>query len=60
MKPLASRRSSKAQLADEIAHTLSPAMAEFRRTALEVEYSSQGDTLPGYLYKPAGEGPFAP
>ncbi len=39
-------------------HALAQAMADFRRSAEEVTYPSGQYKLPGYLYKPAGAGPF--
>jgi dienelactone hydrolase len=47
----------KHQLAADQPHTLTDAMAEFRQTAQVVHYQSGGRRLPGYLYKPAGDGP---
>ncbi|HEY2415266.1 MAG TPA: prolyl oligopeptidase family serine peptidase [Pirellulaceae bacterium] len=38
--------------------TLTDAMAEYRKTAEVVHYQSGERRLPGYLYKPAGNGPF--
>src|SRR6476469_2628013 len=38
--------------------TLSDAMAEYRKTAEVVHYPSGERKLPGYLYRPAGSGPF--
>jgi carboxymethylenebutenolidase len=39
-------------------HEFSPALAAFRQTAELVSYSSGDYKLPGYLYRPMGEGPF--
>jgi carboxymethylenebutenolidase len=39
-------------------HEFSPAMAAFRQTAELVSYASGNYMLPGYLYKPTGDGPF--
>ncbi len=38
--------------------TLTPAMTEYRQTAETVYYQSGQYKLPGYLYKPEGQGPF--
>ena len=38
--------------------TLTDAMAEYRKTAELVHYPSGERRLPGYLYRPAGAGPF--
>lgn len=38
--------------------TLTDAMAEFRQTAEVVHYQSGDRRLPGYLYRPSGNGPF--
>lgn len=38
--------------------TLTDAMAEYRKTAEVVHYQSGDRRLPGYLYRPAGDGPF--
>jgi dipeptidyl aminopeptidase/acylaminoacyl peptidase len=38
--------------------TLTDAMTEYRRTAELVHYPSDDRKLPGYLYRPAGDGPF--
>ncbi len=46
------------QMAANETHSFCPAMAEFRKSAIEVEYPSGKLKLPGYLYKPAGDGPF--
>lgn len=48
----------KKALAAGMKHDLSPAMAEYRKTAKEVEYPSGELKLPGWLYTPKGEGPF--
>ena len=40
-------------------HSQSTGIAEFRRTARLVTYPSGQYQLPGYLYKPPGDGPFA-
>jgi len=48
----------KRQLAADERHSLAPAMAEYRQTAEKVEYPSGEFKLPGYLYRPAGKGPF--
>src|SRR5262245_58710233 len=49
----------KEQLATKVEQrTLTPAMTEFRQTAQLVHYTSGEWKLPGYLYKPAGNGPF--
>jgi dienelactone hydrolase len=47
----------KQQLASGQPHTFTDAMAEFRQTAQLVHYQAGGRRLPGYLYKPAGDGP---
>jgi dienelactone hydrolase len=39
--------------------TLTSAMSEFRKTAESVEYRVGGRILPGYLYRPKGNGPHA-
>jgi dienelactone hydrolase len=44
--------------ANQEQRTLTPAMTEFRQTAEVVRYQSGEWKLPGYLYKPAGKGPF--
>src|SRR5256885_4760341 len=44
------------QLAEEQPHTLTEAMAEFRKTAEVVHYHAGERKLPGYLYRPTGEG----
>src|SRR5262245_35635602 len=44
------------QLAAGRPHTLTDAMAKFRQTAQVVHYTAGGRKLPGYLYRPAGEG----
>jgi dienelactone hydrolase len=46
----------KEQLAGEQPHTFTDAIAEFRKTAQVVHYKSGERELPGYLYRPAGEG----
>jgi len=46
----------KQQLAAGQPHTFTDAMAEFRQTAQVVHYKSSERRLPGYLYKPAGDG----
>ena len=46
----------KEQLAAEQPHTFTDAMAEFRKTAQMVHYKAGERQLPGYLYRPAGEG----
>jgi carboxymethylenebutenolidase len=45
-------------LADGSQRSLVPALAEFRKTAEKIEYPNGDLKLPGYLYKPAGKGPF--
>ena len=45
------------QLALNQPRALTDAMAEFRKTAQSVEYHAGGRTLPGYLYRPSGDGP---
>ena len=47
----------KEQLASNQPRTLTDAMAEFRKTAQSVQYQAGGRTLPGYLYRPSGDGP---
>ena len=39
-------------------HEQSDAAKEFRKTAIDVTYPSNGMTLHGWLYRPAGDGPF--
>jgi len=39
-------------------HVQSDAVKEFRKTAVPVTFPSHGLTLHGWLYKPAGDGPF--
>ncbi len=46
------------QMAAAAPHEQSPAIAAFRQTAKIVEYPSGEYQLPGYLYKPEGDGPF--
>ncbi len=46
----------KEQLAAAQPHTLTDAMAEFRKTAVVVHYEAGVRKLPGYLYRPAGGG----
>jgi dienelactone hydrolase len=46
------------QMAAGKPHEFTASMADFRRTAEVVEYPSGQYKLPGYLYKPAGAGPF--
>jgi dienelactone hydrolase len=46
------------QLAADERHSLAPQMAEYRQTAEKVEYPSGDFKLPGFLYRPAGRGPF--
>jgi carboxymethylenebutenolidase len=46
------------QMAAAAPHEQSPAIAAFRQTAKIVEYKSGEYLLPGYLYKPEGDGPF--
>src|SRR5689334_21872747 len=46
------------QLKDNQPRTLTDAMAEFRKTAAVVHYFSDRRELPGYLYRPRGDGPF--
>jgi carboxymethylenebutenolidase len=46
------------QMASAQPHTFCDAMAAFRGTARQVTYPARDDQLPGYLYKPAGDGPF--
>src|SRR5437660_611179 len=48
----------KKQLAENQPRALTPAMAEFRKTAQNVEYPSGEFKLPGFLYRPKGDGPF--
>jgi carboxymethylenebutenolidase len=47
----------KQRLAAGQPHTFTDAMAEFRQTAQVVHYQAGERRLPGYLYKPAGDGP---
>jgi carboxymethylenebutenolidase len=42
----------------EPAHVQSNAVKAFRKTALSVGFPSNGLTLHGWIYKPAGDGPF--
>lgn len=44
--------------AQEPKHVQSEAVKAFRKTALPVEFPSKGLTLRGWVYKPAGNGPF--
>jgi len=44
------------QLAAGQPHTLAEPMAEFRKTAEVMYYLADGRRLPGYLYRPPGEG----
>src|SRR3954468_11433495 len=46
----------KEQLAAEQPHTFTEGMAEFRKTAEVVHYQASERKLPGYLYRPRGEG----
>src|SRR5207253_8369169 len=46
------------QLAKDEPRTLTEAMAEFRKTAQAVKYKSGEYELPGWLYRPKGDGPF--
>src|SRR2546423_1434964 len=46
------------QLAKDEPRTLTEAMAEFRKSAQEVQYKSGEYELPGWLYRPKGDGPF--
>ena len=46
------------QLESDQPHSLVPAMKVFAETASLVKYPSGQYSLPGYLYKPAGVGPF--
>lgn len=39
-------------------HVQSEATKEFRKTAIPVTFDSDGHTLHGWVYKPAGDGPF--
>jgi carboxymethylenebutenolidase len=39
-------------------HGQSEAVKAFRKTALSIEFPSKGLTLRGWIYKPAGDGPF--
>jgi dienelactone hydrolase len=45
------------QLAAADAHTHTEAMAEFRKTAQVIHYAAGERKLPGYVYRPAGDGP---
>src|SRR4051812_17176683 len=49
-------RLEKEQLAAEQPHTFTDGMAEFRKTAEVVRYPAGERKLPGYLYRPRGEG----
>jgi len=42
----------------EPAHAQSNAVKAFRKTALSVDFTSNGLTLRGWIYKPTGDGPF--
>src|SRR5262245_43668569 len=44
------------QLAAGQLRTFTEAMAEFRKTAEVVKYQSDGRELPGFIYRPRGEG----
>jgi dienelactone hydrolase len=46
------------QMAAAEPHSQLPAMAAFRQSAETVKYTSGEYSLPGYLYRPAGKGPF--
>jgi carboxymethylenebutenolidase len=46
------------QMSSQQPHSHTPGMAAFRQTAEEVKFPSGEFTLPGYLYKPPGVGPF--
>jgi len=48
---------SKEQLAADQPHTFTEAMAEFRKTAEVIHYPAGERKLPGYLYRPRGDGP---
>jgi carboxymethylenebutenolidase len=48
---------SKEQLAADQPHTFTEAMAEFRKTAEVIHYPAGEWKLPGYLYRPHGDGP---
>ncbi len=48
----------KKQLNDGAKHSLVTALADYRKTAEKVEYTSGEFELPGWLYRPAGDGPF--
>src|SRR5262245_9564529 len=54
--PLEQAKLETEQLSAGQQHTLTDAMAEFRQTAQVVHYQAGGRNLPGYLYRPAGEG----
>jgi carboxymethylenebutenolidase len=46
------------QMRSAEAHSQLPAMASYRQSAETVKYPSGEYSLPGYLYRPAGKGPF--
>jgi dipeptidyl aminopeptidase/acylaminoacyl peptidase len=46
----------KKQLSAGQPRTLTDAMAEYRKTAEAIHYQSDGRRLPGYLYRPRGDG----
>ena len=54
----ASAEDATASSAQEPRHLQSDAVKAFRKTALQVEFPSKGLTLRGWVYKPAGHGPF--
>src|SRR5689334_8248780 len=45
------------QLASDQPHTFTPAMAEYRKTAELIHYPAGERKLPGYVYRPKGDGP---
>src|SRR5436190_10685647 len=51
--PLAAKKTEPA-----VPHVQSEEVKAFRKTAINVSFPSNGLTLHGWLYKPAGDGPF--
>src|SRR5215470_9697144 len=48
----------KSELASGAKHSQIPEIVAFRKNAQRVEYSAGQLKLPGWLYRPPGEGPF--